>query len=353
MGLLDRTRRTWIAAAAMLVALAIAPPAQAVEPEVSTNGYDTWYVARSLDGLDPGDETVESLYVEHVGPGTREGLGPLARFPDLRHLELEVVSGVDLEPLADLRLESLSLRYVRDVDLAPLADMKGLGALSALNLRDVRVPPALALPASLRVLSLYNDGFRETGAPVKAMVEAIDWSALGRLRDLDLIVGDEPIRVDLGFLRGLPKLQRIEIPYGVHHHGEVRSPFAGLAPSLRQIWIDAWQPDRVKRALKRQYPRASVYVQKRHRWDPSQRDFALMPPDDGIRTWGCYGSLWEVFDGRYRTEYAAERAARRMLRRAAPRLLRRLEFDPESDGTGIDTRRRRDLVRALRILGIR
>jgi hypothetical protein len=31
----------------------------------------------------------------------------------------------------------------------------------------------------------------------------------------------------------------------------------------------------------------------------------------------------------------------------------RLDFDHEADGTGIDTRRRRDLVRALRILGIR
>jgi hypothetical protein len=298
------------------------------------------------------------LYVDHIGPGTVEGLKPLTRFHDLRSLTLEVVSGVDLAPLADLRLETLSLRYVRDVDLAPLGEIDGLAWLVALNLRNVQVPPSLTLPASLRLLALDNDGFRETGAPVKALVGAIDWPTLRSLRDLELDVGDEPIRVDLGFLRGLPNLQRLQIPYGVHHRGELRSPlsppFSDLAPGLRQIWIDAWQPRRVKRALQRRYPRAAVFVEKRSRWDPSQRDFAPIPPSTGDPTWGSYGSLWEAFDGRYGdTEYEALGAARRILRRAAPRLLPRLEFDQETDGTGIYTRRRRDLERALRILGIR
>jgi hypothetical protein len=114
------------------------------------------------------------------------------------------VSGVDLSPLADLRLDSLSLRYVRDVDLAPLGGLRGLKSLVALNLRDVVVPPALTLPASLRSVSFANNGFRETGAPVQALVEAVDWPALSRLRHLDLEVADEPIHVDLGFLRALP-----------------------------------------------------------------------------------------------------------------------------------------------------
>jgi hypothetical protein len=53
-----------------------------------------------------------------------------------------------------------------------------------------------------------------------------------------------------------------------------------------------------------------------------------------------------------KTEHDALRAARKTLKEADPQLLRRLDFDPEADGTGIMARTREDLVAALAILGI-
>jgi hypothetical protein len=46
------------------------------------------------------------------------------------------------------------------------------------------------------------------------------------------------------------------------------------------------------------------------------------------------------------------KVARRRLRESDPALLRRLDFDPEANGTGILARSREDLEAALRILGL-
>ncbi len=120
-------------------------------------------------------------------------------------------------------------------------------------MRNVAIPSTLELPASLQAFSAVNDGYRESGAPVKALVESVPWPRLTALRSLRLQVGGS---------ESLPPIEE--------------------------------------------------------------------------RGWHTYGSLWEAFDGRYRgSEYDALQAARRLLRRAAPALLRRMDFDPEADGTGI------------------
>jgi hypothetical protein len=97
-----------------------------------------------------------------------------------------------------------------------------------------------------------------------------------------------------------------------------------------------------------------VSVFKRYRYEPGHGSWTLYPPTKGTPGWSTYGSFWEAADGRDGdTEYEALQVARRRLRRVAPALLKRLDFDQESSGTGVIAHRRRDLVRALEILGIR
>lgn len=132
------------------------------------------------------------------------------------------------------------------MDLSPVGAIPTLERLGLSGLRDVRVPAALPLPPDLQDLSIDNDGFRLTGAPVEALISAIDWSRLGNLRSLGLQVGGleplRPIHADLGLLRSLPRLQYLSL-IGVHHDGHDRSPlampFPGLARTLRRVDFDA------------------------------------------------------------------------------------------------------------------
>ena len=277
----------------------------------SCSGAGTYSVSGTLDGVTPpAYAEVRTLYVDHIGPGTVEGLRPLAAFKDVRELTLEVVAGVDLTPLTQLSLESLSLRYARDVDVAPLAAIPTLKSLFPLNVRNVAIPSALELPASLQAFSAVNDGYRESGAPVKALVESVSWPRLTALRSLQLQVGGSeplpPIDVDLGFLRALPASRRpadrVRRPPSRGDAGRaVRRPLS----RLRSIRVDAVRPSAVKRALEASYPRASVTVSRRVAYRPGTGSWRLhkIPEERG---WHTYGSLWEAFDGRYRgTEYEA------------------------------------------------
>lgn len=132
------------------------------------------------------------------------------------------------------------------MDLSPVGAIPTLERLGLSGLRDVRVPAALPLPPDLQDLSIDNDGFRLTGAPVEALISAIDWSRLGNLRSLGLQVGGleplRPIHTDLGLLRSLPRLQYLSL-IGVHHDGHDRSPlampFPGLVRTLRRVDFDA------------------------------------------------------------------------------------------------------------------
>ena len=53
-----------------------------------------------LDGVSFGNRAVRKLRVRNVSAATEDTLAPLRELPELRRLELEHVSGVDLAPLA-------------------------------------------------------------------------------------------------------------------------------------------------------------------------------------------------------------------------------------------------------------
>jgi hypothetical protein len=313
----------------------------------------------TLDGVRPPREPVKDLRITRLTGKSAEGLRPLLAFTDLRKLELEAIRGVDLAPLSQLHLDTLDIVRARNVDLSPIGAIPTLKRLTLDGLRDVHIPPALTLPPTLEDLGIGNDGFRLTGAPVKALISAIDWSRLGGLRYLGLHVGggDEslrPIRVDLRLLAHLQRLRQLQI-FGVWHDGSGHSPldmpFPGLARTLRWVQIDAWRPRKVQRALTRRLRSRSISVDQRYAWKPGHGAWTI---DHFDASWSTYGSFWDAADGEDgETEYEALATARRRIRAKAPRLLKRLEFDPEGSGTGVSAPSRRDLVRMLRILGIR
>ena len=82
-------------------------------------------------------------------------------------------------------------------------------------------------------------------------------------------------------------------------------------------------------------------------------EWVFLPPESSVREWSTYGSLWDAMDaGDDETEYDAMKAAMAKLRAVDPQLLASLDFDHESDGTGITAPTREALERALRTLGV-
>lgn len=168
-----------------------------------THGPEGMYAASgTLAGITgPGRRTVTQLELRRLGAS--EDLSVLAAFPQLEHLELLHVSGLDLSPLAGLPLTQLSIRDASGLDLAPLAGLPALQWLTLLNLAGCAVAPRLALAPSLSSLVVVNDDPGLTGQPVRAIIEAIDWAGLPALRTLDVRVGGlyemRPIELDLGF----------------------------------------------------------------------------------------------------------------------------------------------------------
>jgi hypothetical protein len=158
-------------------------------------------------------------------------------------------------------------------------------------------------------------------------------------------------------LRLLPRLRHLRIHTGVRHRGPSPSPleppFDGLPPSLERIQIDAWDPEPVAAALQARFPDAVRGVFQRYGPEPAYASWTVHPPSGEDETWSTYGSRADAFGGTTEdTEGAALRRARRKLKAADPALLGRLEFDPESSGTGISAPSRADLEAALTILGI-
>jgi hypothetical protein len=328
---------------------------------VAVNAADGVYrISGSLDGIQPGDRMVQTLWVRGLGSRTGEGLRPLAAFRSLRRLHLERISGVDLAPLAGLDLEILDIQEVRDVDLAPIARLKRLTYLQLVSVRDCRVPERLTLPLSLQILGVaYHDDLRE---PFAALLAAIDWDGLAGLESLNLS-GDPgwPVRIDLGFITRLQRLKSLKLDCVWHGGGKpspLEPPFDGLPRTLRRVRVDAWEPAALRRALQEHLPPgAEVSVQRREDVDDGgdgNGEWELIPPEGSVREWSTYGSLWDAMHaGDDETEYDAMEAAKRCISAAAPELLKRLDFDHESDGTGISAPTREDLESALRILGLR
>ena len=321
-----------------------------------------YYATGTLkDIIGPGKRTVRSLALKRIAPG--EDLGVLRSFVDLEQLELERVRDLDLYSLAGLGIEQLTITEGADLDLAPLADLPQLNSLVLGNLDNIQAP-RLTLPASLRLLGIINDDPHLSGEPVKQLIEAIDWSRLTELRSLSLRVGGlyemAPVDVDLGFLACLPQLERVDMYQGLRHSGSSNSPieppFDGLSRELSFARIAGDEPDAVRRALcaylgtNPDDPQTAIVVYERQESDqPPAPAWAISGPVDGM--WTAYGSLHRAEDGTVeQTEYEACERAEERLRRIDAALVERLDFDPESAGTGIMATSREDLERALALL---
>jgi hypothetical protein len=318
----------------------------------------------TLAGIDgPGKRTVTSLSLRRLGAG--EDLSVLAAFGDLEQLELDHVQDVDLSPLAVPGLRRLAIKHASGVlDLTPVARLPRLELLILGNLHAVHVAP-LALAGTLRSLTVINDDPALTGAPVKHVVEAIDWDGLGDLHTLSVGVGGlyemPPIQLDLSFLRSLPALERLDMHTGIRHAGAgpspLEPPFHGLSKRLSFVRIDAEDPEPVRRALCAYLgldpddPASAAVVYERRAASESQPPWTISELPDG--GWAVYGSLWRASGGSDgTTEFDLLREAKRRLRAGDAALLKRLDFDPESAGTGISAASREDLERALDILGL-
>ncbi len=331
-------------------------------------GPDAYVVSGTLEGVDgPGRRTVRELDVRGLGPDAVGGLSALPAFGDLEDLTLERVHGVDLAPLAQTGVRGLRLLDIAELDLAVLAELKLEGLLIA-EFRDCAMPATLRLSASLRGLSIFNDGPSLSGDDVRILVERIDWSLLGGLRMLDLSVGGNhelaPAVVDLGFLRHLPELVTLRMEDGVVHAGPgpspLEPPFAGLSRKLRWVRVSAVDPEPLKAALEAFIapPRddgdgpQGVTVYQREAAAPAEPAWTIreFEGDDGF---GVYGSLQQALgQGSEETEYKVVKRVRALIASADPALLKRLDFDPEAGGTGIYAERRQDLEGVLRILGL-
>jgi hypothetical protein len=306
----------------------------------------------------PGRRRVTWLELRSLRPG--EDLSTLTRFPDVDTLELDYVDDVDLSVLADLALRRLTLAHVSGVDLAAAAQLPALEILGILNVNDVVIPP-LPLAPSLVGLTIINDDPDLDGRPVKETIEAIEWGRLGVLQTLTIRVGGlhqlAPIEVDLGFLACLPTLEYLVLAPGIHHAGRQPSPleppFDGLSRRLSYVRTEAADPDALEPALRAYLgPDAGLALKARRTTPAVTRPWSIGELPDG-QGWVMYGSFFREEHGEHDdTEDDALRRARRRLRAADPALLRRLDFDPESAGTGISAASREDLERALMILGL-
>jgi len=331
---------------------------------------DSWtdgYVASgSLEGIDgPGRRTVRRLEIRRVTKGSSVGIQGVDRFPDLTWLALSSIEDGDLSPLRGLTLDALDLQDVRDCDLAPIEEVK---ALRRLGLVDVSPLPiqCLRLPSSLESLMIINDE-RHAAHHVADLVEAIDWSRLTGLRDLQITAGDgwsaPVVLTDLGFLTHLPELVTLRMEEGVAHAGPGASPleppFAGLSRKLRWVRISAVDPEPLKAAFEAFIQPPGDDVDQPQGVSVYPRDSAPAEPawtirafesDDGF---GVYGSLQQALgQGPDETEYEAAERAQSVLASAQPELAKRLDFDPEANGTGIYAASRKDLEAVIEILGL-
>ena len=230
----------------------------------------------------------------------------------------------------------------------------------------MRIAP-LRLASTLRMLGVGNDDPDLTGAPVKQLIEALDWDALQGLRSLSIRIGGlyemRPVEVDMGFLRSLPNLVYLDAYNGFRHVGPrpspIEPPFDGLSKHLKFLRVDAWEPEPLRAALQAYLGidpsdvEAGPSVVQRYEFEEPAPPWSIIEVPDG-GGWCAYGSLLRDEPGEHDddTEYDAARRAMRRIRDADRALLKRLEFDPESAGTGIGAVVRDDLETALGILGL-
>jgi hypothetical protein len=306
----------------------------------------------SLRGLEPGRREVLDLT---VGRGA-ETLEPLAAFKDLRWLCLERVEDVNLLPLTGLTLESLECRDLTGVDLGPLAAMTTLRSVSLTGLHDCPVPGRLVLPGSLERLEIGSLG--GDAGNIAELVRAIEWPVLENVRILSLTgTPDAYVDADLSLVRYLPRLESVLVR-SVRHRGAAPSPleppFEGLSAALRWISFEPVDREAALAVLRVRFPGAELKIGQWVEEDETVEPWTVRAPTSDVPEWATYGSIADLpaFHD-YEEEYEAMQAARKLIRAADPALARRLDFDPESNGTGISAPTHRDLLKALEIIGAR
>jgi hypothetical protein len=312
-----------------------------------------FHATGSLEGMRTPRGPVYSLDWRRGASGLA-ALEPLTALTELDDLILEHASGISLDPLAKLPLQGLELRWISDTDLAPLASLPDLTGLTVIHPAGCRVPKRLRLSEKLRVLILMVDEPGATGADVKALIEAIDWTLLSSLRALKLHVGPTtsggPIHVDLGFVGELPELTELDVGPGVHQAvgrpSPFEPPFERLPTRLEVLRIDAPDPESAEHRL-REHIEGHVSVSARKPHTGGEAAWTPFRSGDG---YVVYGSLADLAGGRFETEYEALEDAQRQVGAADAALLVRLDFDQESSGTGISAATREDLAAVLRIL---
>jgi hypothetical protein len=312
----------------------------------------------------PGKRVVRDLEVTRVeGPPT--ALAVFAAFPDLQRLGVGGIDGMRLDPLAAIGLQSLAISGARNLDLAPLSAFAGLRQLLLSGLEHCRVPDRLALPATLRSLVLLTQTPEGEPDVVAALVRSIDWSALPDLKELDIRADGALLRVDLGILRELPNLERLDLPTGVVHDAAgpspLEPPFEGLSRKLQWLRIESDDPDRLTSLLNAYLPSPCAAVLPRPDYGDAgahtdEGEWEIIGPDSQDRAsgWQVYGSLADAFeDVSFDDEHEACKLAKARLQTVDPERASRIEFDSEADGTGIYAHSREDLEWALATLGLR
>lgn len=338
------------------------------------NMTDAYEVKGSPREVKFGRRRIADLTVRSVHDD-RNALSPLADLADLRFLRLERVSSVDLSPLAGLGIESLEIAEVSHLDLEPIADLPALDALVLQSISECTVPNPWPLPASLRALSFSSFGAKAPASMVAELLSAVAWEALPQLVLLDIALGDgspgAPLRHDFSFLRHLPLLESLSLWQGVRHSGEnpspLEPPFSGLPRGLRRVHVAVAEPAVVEPALMTYLGWSSWpadagpgVVELEPLPDPapdptpgdSRGSFMPHPPDANGEPWSMYGSVYDALDDPdVATEYDALELFKKRLATSDPKLLSRLEFDQEADGTGIEAPTLAELQSVRRHLG--
>lgn len=311
----------------------------------------SYELSGSLEGVSWGKRVVRMLRVRNVPDGD---LAPLRDLTELVQLEVEHAVGVDLSPLAGLPVDTLALRDVHDVDLAPLANLPELELLLLSDVSNCRVPERLTLSPSLTNLVVVIDAPGLSGEIVRELAAAIDWPRLTQLHALAFSVGGNypvpAIELDVGFLRQIPRLQFLDLPVGVWPAPDgpalLEPPFDAVPPSLGGMRVTSWDPETTGRLIIEHLGwEAAVYGRPDAPVDPP------WTPLGSDRRWTAYGRLVDVLT-EHADEYGAAEAAEALIAAADPALHARLDFDPESNGTGINAQTRDDLEAALALLGI-
>jgi len=312
----------------------------------------------NIEELAEGRREIRSLRI-------RSAVGSIKSLAMLRHLESLVIDGgreLDLSELAALSTtcHSVALSALQDTDLGGLMlpeTVRSFGLSSPHKTCPTSRTPGL--PRGLDDLGLTARA-GSSGISLRRFIDAIQWDDLDRLERLDLHAearaAGYPVEIDFGLFRSLPRLERSDV-FGFRHRrsagpSPLEPPFDGLPEKLSWLRIDAELPvEELKPAIET-YLGRHVSVEQLYLPRESDQLWWINQSDDGQR-YLAIGSLADHFTEKHFAEEAqALRHARTRIKIADPALLKRLDFDQDSDSTMIVAQTRRDMLATLTALQI-